>query len=152
MTLMPAKGGTPIALAQLYFAPRASWSPDSSRIAYATDPDGTIGELKTVDVQTHETTILGDFVGDVLWTRRGIYAYDSNLQRLMLVPADGRRPTRVAAYEFGHPVAAPISGDWVAVCNTYCEVMVIYSHDGKRLLERALGGGDAEPVVAVTSG
>ena len=150
MTVMPATKGKPVALAQIYHVPRASWAPDSTRIAYATE-FGESGELKTVDVQTQETTVLGDFVGDVFWTRRGIYAYEGGLQRLMLVPADGSQPMTVAAHQFGHLVAAPVSGDWVAVCNSYCEVLVIYTHDGKRLLRRPLGAGDYEPVVAATS-
>ena len=58
MTVMPAEGGTPVALAQI-FAPRASWSPDSTRIAFATDRGGIVAELKTVNVQTGETTLLG---------------------------------------------------------------------------------------------
>ena len=68
----------------------------------------------------------------------------------MSYPTNGGQPKRVAAHQFGHPVAAPISGDWVAVCNDYCQVLVIYSHDGKRLLRRPFG--DKEPVVAATFG
>jgi hypothetical protein len=38
-------------------------------------------ELTTVNVETGKSTMLGAFVGDVTWTRRGIYAYEPNLER-----------------------------------------------------------------------
>ena len=148
MTVISDEGGKPVALAQVYFPPRASWSPDSTQIAYGTDREGP-GELTTVDVRTHKTTMLGDAVGDVFWTRRGIYALAGGNERLMLVPVNGDQPQPVAAFPFySTPLAAPLSGDWVALCNSGCETLSIYSHDGKRLIQRPLRTGDSYPVVA----
>ena len=149
MAVISDEGGKPVALAQAFLPPRASWSPDSTQIAYATDREGPRGELTTVDVRTHKTTVLGDFVGDVFWTRRGIYAFAGGNQRLMLVPASGDQPKPVTVFpSTANPLAAPLSGDWIALCDNGCETLVIYSHDGKRLIERPLRTGDSYPVVA----
>lgn len=144
MTVMPVSGGKPRAFAQIHFPPRPSWAADGTpNIAFAPDPEGD-GELTTVNVKTGKSTRLGYFVGDVIWTRRGIYAYEPYLERLMLVPADGDpRPTIVARKPFGRVAAAPATGDWVAVCDQYCQQLTVYSHDGKRLFGRFITDGEA---------
>jgi hypothetical protein len=68
----------------------------------------------------------------------------------MLVAPDGdARPTFVARQPFGRVAAAPATGDWVAVCDQYCQQLTVYAHDGKRLFGRSLTDGEA--VIAAIS-
>ena len=122
-----------------------SWSPDSRRLAIVGNPWNT-DWIKIIAVRgVAKSEVTGLYPTDVVWTRRGMYTFAGDRDRLPseLVLVDPETGTQQpVAQQEGMIVATP-SGDVVAVVDW--PHVHVFSATGKRLLDRTLGGAPDAP-------